>query len=110
VISPDDTSRIFEPFQRLSERTSHEGFGLGLAIVASITAIHNGTVTAVPREGGGLTVSVTIPAAPVGAISVQASPVVWEEDRDAPSQEEAAWREPAKAETFSDGPARVYER
>ena len=85
VIGPDDTSRIFEPFQRLSERTSHEGFGLGLAIVASITAIHRGTVTAVPRQGGGLTVSVTIPAAPCGAISVQASPVVWEEDRDAPS-------------------------
>jgi signal transduction histidine kinase len=110
VISPDDTGRIFEPFQRLNERTSHEGFGLGLAIVASIAAIHSGTVAAVPREGGGLTVTVTIPASPVGAISVQASPVVWGEDRVARSPEEPAYREPAKAETFSVGPARAYER
>jgi signal transduction histidine kinase len=35
VISPVDAGRIFQPFQRLSDRTSHEGSGLGLAIVAS---------------------------------------------------------------------------
>ncbi len=74
LISPADTDRIFQPFQRLSERTSHEGFGLGLAIVASITAIHNGTVTARPRDGGGLTVTVTIPSARVQATSAEASP------------------------------------
>jgi signal transduction histidine kinase len=73
LISPADTDRIFQPFQRLSERTSHEGFGLGLAIVASITAIHNGTVTAHPRDGGGLTVTVTIPSARVQATSTEAS-------------------------------------
>ena len=49
VISPADADRIFQPFQRLSDRTSHDGFGLGLAIVASIAAIHGGTVTARPR-------------------------------------------------------------
>jgi signal transduction histidine kinase len=63
VISPSDAGRIFQPFQRLSDRTSHDGFGLGLAIVASIAAIHGGTVTACPRDGGGLSVTVTIPAA-----------------------------------------------
>ncbi len=62
VISPDDVSRIFQPFQRLSERTAQEGFGLGLAIVASIAAIHAGTVTARPHDGGGLSVTVTIPS------------------------------------------------
>jgi signal transduction histidine kinase len=61
VISPADVSRIFHPFQRLSDRTSHEGSGLGLAIVASIAAIHGGTATARPRDGGGLSVTVTIP-------------------------------------------------
>jgi signal transduction histidine kinase len=60
VISPVDAGRIFQPFERLSDRTSHEGFGLGLAIVASITAIHDGTVTARPRDDGGLSVAVTI--------------------------------------------------
>jgi len=66
VISPADTGRIFEPFQRLSDRTSHDGSGLGLAIVASIAAIHAGGATAHPRaDGGGLSVTVTIPAAGV---------------------------------------------
>jgi signal transduction histidine kinase len=60
VISPADAGRIFKPFQRLNDRTSHDGFGLGLAIVASIAAIHGGAVTARPRDDGGLSVTVTI--------------------------------------------------
>ncbi len=63
VISPVDADRIFRPFQRLSDRTSYDGFGLGLTIVASIVAIHGGTVTARPRNDGGLCVTVTIPSA-----------------------------------------------
>ncbi|MGH9071782.1 MAG: ATP-binding protein [Acidimicrobiales bacterium] len=54
---------MFEPFQRLSDRTSRDGFGLGLAIVASIAAIHRGTITARPRNDGGLSVKVTMPSA-----------------------------------------------
>jgi len=63
IISPSDADRIFQPFQRLSDRTSHEGFGLGLTIVKSIAAIHGGTVAAHPRERGGLSMTVTIPSA-----------------------------------------------
>jgi signal transduction histidine kinase len=63
VISPVDVERMFQPFQRLSDRTSQDGSGLGLAIVASIAAIHGGTVTAGPRIDGGLSVTVTIPSA-----------------------------------------------
>jgi signal transduction histidine kinase len=63
VISPADAERIFQPFERLSDRTSHDGFGLGLAIVASIAAIHGGAATASPRDQGGLSVTVAIPSA-----------------------------------------------
>jgi signal transduction histidine kinase len=61
VVSPADAERIFQPFQRLSDRTSHDGSGLGLAIVASIAAIHGGSTTARPRDDGGLSVTVTLP-------------------------------------------------
>jgi signal transduction histidine kinase len=63
VISAADADRIFQPFQRLGDRTSHEGFGLGLALVASIAAIHGGTAAAHPRNDGGLSVIVTIRSA-----------------------------------------------
>jgi signal transduction histidine kinase len=75
VISPADADRIFHPFQRLSDRTSHDGFGLGLAIVTSIAAIHGGTATARPRNNGGLSVTVTMPSpgAPDVGIGIQTS-------------------------------------
>jgi signal transduction histidine kinase len=61
VIAGHDLGVLFEPFQRLQSRTSSDGFGVGLAIVASITAAHHGTVTAQPRPDGGLTVTVAMP-------------------------------------------------
>jgi signal transduction histidine kinase len=74
VISPADAARIFQPFQRLNDRTSHDGSGLGLTIVASIAAIHGGTATARPRNEGGLSVTVTIPSAgtPAQGTGIQA--------------------------------------
>jgi len=62
VVDLADVGRIFQPFERLSDRTSHDGSGLGLAIVASIAAIHGGTATALPRDDGGLSVTVQLPA------------------------------------------------
>jgi signal transduction histidine kinase len=63
LISSAEADRIFQPFQRLGHRTSHDGFGLGLTIVASIAAVHGGTVVAHPRSEGGLSITVTIPSA-----------------------------------------------
>ena len=57
---------LAEPFQRGTERarSAHAGVGLGLAIVKSITQAHDGTLGLAPRAGGGLTVTVRLPAAP----------------------------------------------
>lgn len=54
---------LFEPFRRLTaERTNQrDGAGLGLSIVRSIVAAHNGTVSATPGDKGGLKVTVTLP-------------------------------------------------
>jgi signal transduction histidine kinase len=63
LISLPEADRIFQPFQRLDDRASHEGFGLGLTIVRSIAAVHGGIAAARPRDDGGLSITVTIPSA-----------------------------------------------
>jgi two-component system sensor histidine kinase VanS len=64
-LTPQLVSTLVEPFQRGSNRarTDHAGVGLGLAIVKSITEAHDGTLTLAPRPGGGLRVTVQLPAA-----------------------------------------------
>ncbi len=65
-LSPQLVSRLTEPFQRGTERirADHAGVGLGLAIVKSITQAHDGALTITPRTGGGLHVTVQLPATP----------------------------------------------
>jgi len=65
-LSPQLVSTLTEPFQRGTERirTGQAGVGLGLAIVKSITQAHDGTLTITPRSGGGLHVTVQLPATP----------------------------------------------
>jgi two-component system sensor histidine kinase VanS len=63
-LTPQMVSTLVEPFHRGTERlhTGHAGVGLGLAIVKSITQAHDGTLTLTPRAGGGLCVTVQLPA------------------------------------------------
>ncbi|WCB93376.1 Sensor histidine kinase CusS [Baekduia alba] len=63
-LTPQLVATLGEPFRRGSERirTDHAGVGLGLAIVKSITQAHEGTLTLTPRPGGGLCVTVQLPA------------------------------------------------
>lgn len=66
VVQGYQVETIFQPFRRLSgERASPgRGFGLGLSIVAAVARTHGGVVSAVPRAGGGLVVTVTLPLSP----------------------------------------------
>jgi signal transduction histidine kinase len=63
VVPGYEVPTLFEPFRRLHDRVgSAHGTGLGLSIVRSVVKAHGGTVRALPRDGGGLTVTVVLPA------------------------------------------------
>jgi signal transduction histidine kinase len=63
-VEQPDIPGLFEPFRRGGrERTGARGAGLGLAIVRAVCDAHGGMVTAQARDGGGLAVTVTLPAA-----------------------------------------------
>jgi signal transduction histidine kinase len=63
---------LFQPFRRGgTARTGSRGAGLGLSIVRAVAAAHGGGVSASARPGGGLEVTVRLPArvrAGVGAL------------------------------------------
>jgi len=82
IVPPDQLDRLFLPFARLDDRTRHDGFGLGLALVASIATAHSGTVHATTVPTGGLDITVRLPRrepSPNGSGAV--SPVLREEDQ-----------------------------
>ncbi|EGD41909.1 histidine kinase [Nocardioidaceae bacterium Broad-1] len=58
-----EVAELFQPFRRLDRDriVVDRGVGLGLSIVEAIARAHHGSVTAQPREGGGLVVQVRVP-------------------------------------------------
>lgn len=62
-IPAEERERIFAPFQRLNDHTTHQGLGLGLAIARGFTEAMNGTLTPTDTPGGGLTMTLTLPTA-----------------------------------------------
>ncbi|MFI0483086.1 sensor histidine kinase [Actinomadura sp. 9N215] len=66
AVPPYEIPALFEPFRRLNNDrvVTAKGAGLGLSIVQSIVRAHGGAVTAVPRETGGLHITVSLPPAP----------------------------------------------
>lgn len=61
-----EAARLHEPFLRGAGRVSDRsqntrGYGLGLALVARIVAVHRGSLTVRPRPSGGLHVTVALP-------------------------------------------------
>jgi signal transduction histidine kinase len=63
VVDPADVPALCMAFQRGEGRSAGSpGAGLGLAIVDSVVAAHGATWSVTPRDGGGLSVTVTFPA------------------------------------------------
>ena len=64
-LSPEDLSRLFGRFQRLSAKPTagESSTGLGLSIVKKIVDMHGGNVSAEsPGPGQGSTFTITLPA------------------------------------------------
>jgi two-component system, OmpR family, sensor histidine kinase KdpD len=59
-----DKEHMFVPFQRLGDTDNTTGVGLGLALSRGLTEAMGGTLTAEDTPGGGLTMTVSLPAAP----------------------------------------------
>jgi signal transduction histidine kinase len=66
TVPPYEVEALFKPFHRLGvdRLVSAKGAGLGLSIVRSVAEAHSGTVSASPREDGGLVVTVVLPVDP----------------------------------------------
>jgi two-component system sensor histidine kinase KdpD len=66
-LPPEDRDGIFEPFQRTGDTDNTTGLGLGLALSRGLTEAMSGTLTPEDTPGGGLTMVVSLPAAPAPA-------------------------------------------
>ncbi|QKZ14740.1 ATP-binding protein [Spirosoma sp. KUDC1026] len=68
-IAPEHLARIFERFYQVNGQTtrSHEGTGIGLALVNELVKVLKGTIDVVSAQGAGTTFTVTLPFVPAVA-------------------------------------------
>jgi len=68
VIPPGEAQTLLEPFVHgQGARVRTDGLGLGLSIVRAVALAHQGGISVAARPGGGLDVTVELPAHPVAA-------------------------------------------
>jgi hypothetical protein len=61
--------KLFTPFQRLGDVRAGTGLGLGLAAARGLAETMNATLAATDTPGGGLTMTLTMPAADALALT-----------------------------------------
>jgi signal transduction histidine kinase len=65
-IAEQDLDGLLEPFRRAGQQRTGHSSGLGLSIAHSIVTAHGGELALRALADGGLTIQVTLPAAPPG--------------------------------------------
>lgn len=63
-IAAEDAERVFQPFQRLGDTDNSTGIGLGLAVARGLTDAVDGDLVPGRTAGGGLTMTLSLPAEP----------------------------------------------
>jgi two-component system, OmpR family, sensor histidine kinase KdpD len=69
-VPADQWNNIFIPFQRMGDTDNTTGVGLGLALSRGLTEAMGGTLEPDETPGGGLTMTLSLPAAPPPPASV----------------------------------------
>jgi two-component system sensor histidine kinase KdpD len=69
-----DRDRVFVPFQRLGDTDNTTGVGLGLALSRGLTEAMGGSLEPEDTPGGGLTMTISLPAASFPAAHPPAAP------------------------------------
>lgn len=64
-IPPNELGRVFDGFYRASNAGEVRGAGLGLSLVKHFARAHDGDIQALPRDGGGTVMRLTLPVANV---------------------------------------------
>ena len=68
-MNKEEQQRIFDPFERLSNAATQDGFGLGLSIVKRIVDMLGGTIRVESEKGKGSRFTVRIPMLVADAIA-----------------------------------------
>jgi two-component system sensor histidine kinase KdpD len=62
-IPSESAANMFTPFQRLGDRDTTTGIGLGLSVAQGFIDAMGGTITVEDTPGGGLTLAISLPTA-----------------------------------------------